>query len=603
VVDSDALTCDVHAKPRQRDRATEMKTPWAVLLVKFSDHDTEPYDRTRYEQIFTASGAGQWSMPDYFADMSHGMLDLSGSKVFGWYKLSQKQSEYTGSGANPQGRKDLIGWARDKAAEAAVNLTDFYSVIVVLNLGADLCGGADGVVCGDDGSNLALSGLSPSYLGQEMGHTYGLNHSRRDGSTADYADPFDVMSTANARMAPHPVFHELQMPTGQPVFRIGPGLNAANMAALGWLDNSRIWTATSGSQVNTMVQLRPLHRRDLPGFLAARVGEYYVEFRMNEAWDADFGPAVLVHYLEDKVSYIVPNQAGSLTFQSGDELRTPASLSVLGSGLSIRVAEIDPANRIASVQIILQQPQISREWPKQGPFDTPWIKWSEVQSGEISLLITGGRVISFSKRAVWHNVLENIALFHDKSLDQVSPRLRAAIRDEVLRNVASLVGRETSRLAFREPAKPAVSRPSSEYDSSVESDAQQGASQQLETTQEEREMASTKDVLDHHLKCFGEGDLEGILSDYAPGAVLFTPDGPLRGADAIRSLFQGMVAEFGKLGATFSMKQQFVEGDYAYMLWSAETADNVYEVGPDTFVVRDGKIMAQSFTGKVTPKG
>jgi hypothetical protein len=36
-------------------------------------------------------------------------------------------------------------------------------------------------------------------------------------------------------------------------------------------------------------------------------------------------------------------------------------------------------------------------------------------------------------------------------------------------------------------------------------------------------MASTKDVLDHHLKCFGD-DLKGILSDYAPGAVLFTPD-------------------------------------------------------------------------------
>jgi ketosteroid isomerase-like protein len=115
-------------------------------------------------------------------------------------------------------------------------------------------------------------------------------------------------------------------------------------------------------------------------------------------------------------------------------------------------------------------------------------------------------------------------------------------------------------------------------------------------------MASTKEVLDHHLKCFNEGDLGGILSDYAPGAVLFTPNGPLR-ADAIRSLFQAMLAEFGKPGATFSMKQQFVEGDYAYILWAAETAENVYEVGTDTFVVRDGKIVAQSFTGKITPKG
>jgi len=51
------------------------------------------------------------------------------------------------------------------------------------------------------------------------------------------------------------------------------------------------------------------------------------------------------------------------------------------------------------------------------------------------------------------------------------------------------------------------------------------------------------------------------------------------------------------------MTQQFVEGDYAYILWTAETADNVYEVGADTFVVRDGKIVAQSFAGKIRPKG
>jgi ketosteroid isomerase-like protein len=115
-------------------------------------------------------------------------------------------------------------------------------------------------------------------------------------------------------------------------------------------------------------------------------------------------------------------------------------------------------------------------------------------------------------------------------------------------------------------------------------------------------MTSTKDVLDHHLKCFGEGDLKGILSDYAPGAVLFTPDGPLRGADAMKHLFQAMIAEFGKPGATFSLQRRSVEGDYAYILWTAETADNVYEVGTDTFVVRDGKIAAQSFAGKITPK-
>ena len=120
----------------------------------------------------------------------------------------------------------------------------------------------------------------------------------------------------------------------------------------------------------------------------------------------------------------------------------------------------------------------------------------------------------------------------------------------------------------------------------------------VETTNSMR----VKDVLDHHLKSFGEGDLKGILSDYAQDAVLFTAGGPLKGADAIRPLFQAMIAEFAKPGAVFSMKQQFVEDEYAYILWTAETADNVYELGTDTFVVRDGKIMAQSFTGEIVPK-
>ena len=115
-------------------------------------------------------------------------------------------------------------------------------------------------------------------------------------------------------------------------------------------------------------------------------------------------------------------------------------------------------------------------------------------------------------------------------------------------------------------------------------------------------MNTTKEVLDNHLMCFGKGDLKGVLSDYAPDAVLFTPQGPLRGVEAIRPLFEAMFAEFGKPGTTSTMKHQSIEGDYAYLLWTAETADNVYELATDTFVVRDGKIVAQSFAGKITPK-
>jgi hypothetical protein len=45
-----------------------------------------------------------------------------------------------------------------------------------------------------------------------------------------------------------------------------------------------------------------------------------------------------------------------------------------------------------------------------------------------------------------------------------------------------------------------------------------------------------------------------------------------------------------------------VVGDYGYMLWTGETTDNIYELATDTFVIKEGKIVAQSFTAKIKPK-
>ena len=116
-------------------------------------------------------------------------------------------------------------------------------------------------------------------------------------------------------------------------------------------------------------------------------------------------------------------------------------------------------------------------------------------------------------------------------------------------------------------------------------------------------IASTRAITNHHIKCFFDFDFEGILFDYAQGAMVSTPFGPLKDVEAIRRMFQAMFVEFQKPGMTFTMKLLSVEGQYTYTLWTAETADNVYEVGTDTLVVRDGKIVAQSFAAKITPKG
>jgi SnoaL-like protein len=112
---------------------------------------------------------------------------------------------------------------------------------------------------------------------------------------------------------------------------------------------------------------------------------------------------------------------------------------------------------------------------------------------------------------------------------------------------------------------------------------------------------STEAVLAHHLECFAKGDLAGILSDYTPESAVCTAAGVVRAA-GLSDFFKGVFAEFGKPGMSFNMTRQTIEGDIAHIIWTAETADNIYDFATDTFLVRDGKIAVQTFAAKVTPK-
>jgi hypothetical protein len=113
---------------------------------------------------------------------------------------------------------------------------------------------------------------------------------------------------------------------------------------------------------------------------------------------------------------------------------------------------------------------------------------------------------------------------------------------------------------------------------------------------------STEDVLNHHLQTFATRDLSGVLEDFGDESVIITPDSVLRGPGQIKGLFEALFAEFAKPGASLNLTRRVVEGQIAYITWSAETPDNVYELGTDTFVVRDGKIVAQTLAAKVKPK-
>src|SRR5206468_12716957 len=93
---------------------------------------------------------------------------------------------------------------------------------------------------------------------------------------------------------------------------------------------------------------------------------------------------------------------------------------------------------------------------------------------------------------------------------------------------------------------------------------------------------TTQEVLTHHLDTFGKGDLAGVMADYSPESRLFTPNGMLKGPEAIRLLFTTMFKAFAKPGASFQMLMQVVDGDTVCIVWKAGTADNRFGVGTDT---------------------
>ena len=69
-----------------------------------------------------------------------------------------------------------------------------------------------------------------------------------------------------------------------------------------------------------------------------------------------------------------------------------------------------------------------------------------------------------------------------------------------------------------------------------------------------------------------------------------------------RRFFVRLFEELAKPGMPIEMLRQEVDGDTAYIVWKAETADNRFELGTDTFIVQNGKIVTQTFAGKISPK-
>jgi ketosteroid isomerase-like protein len=114
---------------------------------------------------------------------------------------------------------------------------------------------------------------------------------------------------------------------------------------------------------------------------------------------------------------------------------------------------------------------------------------------------------------------------------------------------------------------------------------------------------NAEQLLALHTERFGRGDVDGLLSEYADDVVFITRGQVLRGPASLRPLFEAMIAEFSQPGVSFEMLAREAVGDFAYIAWKADTPNNHYQLGSDTLVLRDGKIVLHTAAIAVTPKG
>ena len=104
----------------------------------------------------------------------------------------------------------------------------------------------------------------------------------------------------------------------------------------------------------------------------------------------------------------------------------------------------------------------------------------------------------------------------------------------------------------------------------------------------------TESVVRNHLQAFVEQKgVDAILRDYQDDARFLSEIRTYHGKREIRRFFETFIASLPPGGIErFSLRSLRVEGEIAYITWSV---GGYAILGTDTFVVRDGKIVSQTF--------
>lgn len=111
---------------------------------------------------------------------------------------------------------------------------------------------------------------------------------------------------------------------------------------------------------------------------------------------------------------------------------------------------------------------------------------------------------------------------------------------------------------------------------------------------------SSREVLDDHLRESKVGSIEDDLArNYSKDLVVLTNRGVFRGHDGLRQLAEFLRQELPE--SSFEYSTVLVEGEIAFLEWKGRSASARVDDGADSYLIRDGQIIAQTIHYTVTP--
>jgi ketosteroid isomerase-like protein len=112
---------------------------------------------------------------------------------------------------------------------------------------------------------------------------------------------------------------------------------------------------------------------------------------------------------------------------------------------------------------------------------------------------------------------------------------------------------------------------------------------------------NTEEIFNHYMDAFLRRDLDDIVSDFDEKSIMITsPDKKVTGVAGIKEFYKQFL-DMIEDGTTFGVKQLTIEGDVAFLQWTANAPSSSINDGVDTFMMRDGHIYAQTVNFSITP--